>query len=257
MSQSKLPLALRTYSVLPDNRSALERALELSLSQQLYAIPHLYPQLLDAWHTDIDVVPYLAAERQLPVWDVTDPEHVKRNLAGNAWQVRRLSGTRAGLKMALDSFDFLSEINPWHKQIPPAEPYSLEIIAWEKGNKPVNVDNAKKLLVYIDDIQSERDQVELSLMFGVETGLGLAGARAPTTNVKDTSGMAGLWPMPDANLSLSVAAAVPPSVNIQPLNLQAVVPVIKGYSQLGITAVAAHYSFTVSAVSAKAVLEGN
>ena len=254
MSQSKLPSALKTYSVLPDNRSALERALELSLSEQLYAVPHPYPQLLDAWQTNIDVLPYLAAERQLPVWDTADTEHVKRNLAGNAWQVRRLSGTRAGLNMALESFDFLSEIKPWYKQTPQAQPYSLEIVAWEKGNKPVNVANVKKLLAYIEDTQSERDQIELSLMFGVETGLGLAGARAPTTNIKDTCGEAGLWPMPDANLSLSVAAAVPPAVNIQPLNLQAVVPVIKGYGQLGITAVAAHYSFTVSAVSAKAVL---
>lgn len=106
MSQSTLPSALKTYSVLPDNRSALERALELSLTQQMYAVDHPYPQLLDAWHTSIDVVPYLAAERQLPVWDTADSEHVKRSLAGNAWQIRQLSGTRAGLNMALESFDF-------------------------------------------------------------------------------------------------------------------------------------------------------
>lgn len=254
MSQSKLPSALKAHSVLPDNRSSLERALELSLSQQLYAIDHPYPQLLDAQNTPLSVVPYLAQERQLPVWDTTDPEQIKRNLAGNAWQVRRLSGTRAGLKMALESFEFLSEIKPWYQMTPQGTPYSLEIVAWEKGNKPVNVDNALKLLAYIEDTQSERDQIELSLMFGVETSMGMAGARAPATNVTETAGQASLWPMPDANFNFAVAAAVPPAVNVQPLNLLAEVPVIAGYAPLGLTAIAAHYSFTVSPVNARAEL---
>ena len=254
MSQSKLPSALKTYSVLPDNKSALERSLELSLSQQLYAVPHHYPQLLDASKTRIDVVPYLAAERQLPVWDATDSEQVKRNLAGNGWKIRKLSGTKAGLKLALNSFEFESTVTPWHQMEPIGIPYQIEIVAWEKGNKPVDVANVKKLLAYIEETQSERDQVELSLMFGVETSLGLAGARAPSINVKAASGEASLWPMPDASLSLSVAAAIPPAVNIQPLKLQAVVPVITGFSHIGMTAVAGHYSLTVSAVSAKASL---
>ncbi|NRD72691.1 phage tail protein I [Shewanella sp. VB17] len=254
MSQSTLPSALKTYSVLPDNRSALERALELSLTQQMYAVDHPYPQLLDAWHTSIDVVPYLAAERQLPVWDTADSEHVKRSLAGNAWQIRQLSGTRAGLNMALESFDFLSEIKPWYQQTPQGQPYSLEVIAWEKGNKPVNVANVKKLQAYIADTQSERDKIELSLMFGVETSLRLTGSGAPSTNIKNTHGEAGLWPMPSAKVFLSVAAAVPPAINIHPLNLQAAVPIITGYGQVGMTAVAAHYSVTASSVSAIAVL---
>jgi len=254
LSQSKLPSALKTYSVLPDNKSSLERGLELSLSQQLYAVSNPYPQLLDAQNTSIDVVPYIAAERQLPVWDTLGPEHIKRNLAGNAWKIRRLSGTRAGLNMALESFDFMSEITPWHQQVPQGEPYSLDIVAWEKGNKPVNVENAIKLLAYIEDTKSERDNIELSLMFGVETGLGMAGARAPATNINDTSGEADLWPMPDANMFLSVAGAVPPAVNVQPMNLLAVIPVISGYAEFGTMAVAAHYSVTISAVNAKAIL---
>ncbi|MDW2121614.1 phage tail protein I [Vibrio sp. 2026] len=254
MSQSKLPSALKTYSVLPDNRSALERALELSLSQQLYSVDNPYPNLLDAWHTPIEVVPYLAAERQLPVWDTSDPDHIKRNLAGNAWQVRRLSGTRAGLQMALESFDFLSEIKPWYQQEPQGQPYSLEIVAWEKGNKPVNVANVKKLLAYIEDTQSERDQIELSLMFGVETSMGMAGARAPVTNVKETDGQASLWPMPDASMSFAMAGAVPPAVNVSPMDAKAVIPVIAGYGQMNITGYAAHYSVTVSAINARATL---
>lgn len=254
MSQSTLPSALKTYSVLPDNRSALERGLELALSEELYAVPQPYPQLLDARYTQPNMLPYLAAERQLPVWDSADADHIKRNLTGNAWQVRRLSGTRAGLKMALESLDFLSEITPWYKQVPQAAPYNLAVLAWEKGNKPVNVANVHKLMAYIADSKSERDVIELSLMFGVETQLGLAGARAPATNVKETHGAAGLWPMPNATVSLAIAGGALPGINIQPLNLLAITPIVSGYAQLGITAIAGHYSITVSAVNASAVI---
>ncbi|WP_330149509.1 phage tail protein I [Shewanella xiamenensis] len=254
MSQSTLPSALKTYSVLPDNRSALERGLELALSEELYAVPQPYPQLLDARYTQPNMLPYLAAERQLPVWDSADPEYIKRNLTGNAWQVRRLSGTRAGLKMALESLDFLSEITPWYQQVPQAAPYNLAVLAWEKGNKPVNVANVHRLLAYINDSKSERDVIELSLMFGVETQLGLAGAIAPATNVTESNCTAGLWPMPNATVSLAIGGGALPGINIKPLSLLAITPVVSGYAQLGITTVAGHYSITVSAVNANAVI---
>ncbi|RBO82632.1 phage tail protein I [Marinomonas aquiplantarum] len=254
MSQSNLPSTLKTYSVLPDNRSSLERALELVLSEALYSINHPYPELLYAYKTQKEVVSNLAAEKQVPIWDTEDTEQVKRNLAGNAWKVRQLSGTKAGLALALESFEFLSEIKSWYQQVPKTEPYSLDIVAWEKGNKPVNVTNAKKLMAYIENTKSERDNIELSLMFGVETSLGLVGARAPSINVKEAQAGANLWPMPKASVSLSIAAAIPPAVTIQPLNLQAFIPVIKSYGQLGITASASHHSFTISPVHAKAII---
>lgn len=254
MSQSKLPSALKTYSVLPDNRSPLERALELALSETLYSIDHPYPELLDAQKAPKEAVSTLAAEKQVPIWDTEDTEQVKRNLAGNAWKIRQLSGTKAGLALALESFEFLSEIKSWYQQVPRREPYSLDIVAWERGNKPVNVANAKKLLAYIEDTKSERDNIELSLMFGVETSFGLAGARAPSISVKKAEAGANLWPMPRASVSLSFAAAIPPAVNIQPINLRAIVPVIKSYGRLGVAALADHYSLTISPVSAKAII---
>ncbi|MCF2827068.1 MULTISPECIES: phage tail protein I [unclassified Pseudoalteromonas] len=235
MSQSKSSSALKaltTYSVLPDNSSHLERGLELSLSRQLYAVDSIYPNLLNAWRTPLNVVPYLAAEKQLPVWDTADSEHVKRNLAGNAWQVRKLSGTRAGLKMALASFEFENEIKPWYQQTPVGEPYSLEIVAWERGNKPVNVENVHKLKAYLKEVQSERDKIELSLMFGVETSMGMAGARAPVTNYSETDCNARLWPMPEAHISVSVAGAITNQINVCPIRVSAKIPVVRTYGQL-------------------------
>ncbi|WP_059120935.1 phage tail protein I [Vibrio sp. MEBiC08052] len=254
MSQSKLPLTLKTYSVLPDNRSPLERSMELSFSQQIYAIDNPYPHLLDAQKTAMEIVPYLAAEFQLTVWETADTELVKRNLAGHAWQVRKMSGTRAGLKLALESFDFQSQIKPWYQQEPQGQPYSLEIVAWENGNKPVNVTNVKKLLAYIENTKSERDQIELSLMFGVETSMGITGAIAPVINTQETSGDAKLWPMPEAHVALSVCGATVPGMSINAVEASAVTPVIAGYSQIKVTGYAAHYNITVLTMNARATL---
>ena len=183
MSQSKLSSALKTYSVLPDNYSPLERALELSLNQQLANIKHPYPNLLDAFSSSMEVVPAIAAERLVPIWGVSDSDEVKRSLAGNAWQVRRLSGTREGLKLALDSLGFVGEIKPWYQTN--SEPYSFEVLAWAKGNAEVDTENLTKLLAYIDDIKSERDSYQIALIFGLESSLGFAGGLGRSVNVFD------------------------------------------------------------------------
>ncbi|MCG7551573.1 phage tail protein I [Pseudoalteromonas sp. Of7M-16] len=187
MSQSKLPLALKKYSVLPDNQSSLERAMEISLSAQVYGIDNPYPALLNAWSTPSVVVPYLAAEWQLPVWDAADPEHVKRNLAGNALNVRKLSGTRAGINLAMESFDYHCEFFPWHKQNPIGQPYSLEVIAWKKANKPVEPDKVNRLLDYIDEVKSERDNINVTFAFGVEAGIALSSAPERGITIFDDS----------------------------------------------------------------------
>jgi len=183
LSQSKLASALKTYSVLPDNYSPLERALELSLNQQLANIEHPYPNLLDAFSSSMDVVPAIAAERLVPIWDVNDSDEVKRNLAGNAWQVRKLSGTREGLKLALDSLGFIGEIKPWYQTN--SEPYSFEVLAWAKGNAEVNPENLTKLLAYIDDIKSERDNYQIALTFGLESSSCFSGALERSVNLFD------------------------------------------------------------------------
>ena len=254
MSQSKSTLSQTVYSVLPDNHSHLERALELSFSSALYSVDHLYPELLSAQNTPIAVVPYLAVEKQIAIWESDDSSQVKRDVTATAWKVRRLSGTQAGLKVALTAFGFESEINAWHQQIPPKTPYSLDIIAWEKGNKPVNVAHAKKLIAYIADTKSERDTVELSLVYGVETELGLAGALAPPVTVKESQSEASIWPMPDATVSLNVSGVIHPAINVQTVSMVAVIPTVHCYAELLTTSYAGYHGITVVPINVQAVI---
>lgn len=203
MSQSKLASALKTYSVLPDNYSPLERALELSFNQQFANIEHPYPNLLDAFSSSMDVVPAIAAERLVPIWDVSDSDEVKRNLAGNAWQIRKLAGTREGLKLALDSLGFIGEIKLWHQTN--SEPYSFEVLAWAKGNAEVDPKSLSKLLAYVDDIKSERDNYHVALTFGLESPFIFSGALDRSVSIFDDDLLGELAPVLELPISVYLA----------------------------------------------------
>jgi len=162
LTQSKLPSGLKTYSVLPDNRSPLERALELALSEALYSIDHSYPELLDAQKTRKEAIATLGIDRQVPVWDSTDAEQIKRNRAEHAWRNRQLSGTRAGFLKALDQMGFGSKITPWFTLSPVGSPYYFRIWVYATDRVLTPEINARidQLLI---EMKSERDTYELNL----------------------------------------------------------------------------------------------
>ncbi|WP_417526930.1 phage tail protein I [Marinomonas shanghaiensis] len=183
MSQSKLPSTLKTYSVLPDNRSPLERALELALSEALYSIDHPYPELLDAQKTRKEAISTLAAEKQVPIWDTEDTEQVKRNLAGNAWRIRKISGTKAGIVAGLNSLNFDGEVVSWFES--GSDPFTFKVIAWGRGGRPVIPENVPKVSDYINDIKSERDTFTVTLAFGLESTISVSGALSRSLNIDD------------------------------------------------------------------------
>jgi|OM-RGC.v1.010694482 phage tail protein, P2 protein I family len=250
LSQSTSTSSLHSYSVLPDNKSALERAIELALAEQLYQHASPFPGLLNAETTTNKLLPFLAHDAQVPIWDDDAPDELKRRLARDAWIVRRLAGTKKGIKTALESLGFKGEITPWYEQS--AEPYSLEIItAWEHGNNPVNVANAKKLLSYIDEAKSERDTVTLSLAYGVEQNMGLAGAIAPAVNFKSSSHEARLWEL-ETKTELALCGAAQVGTSINNLEIQAELSITNTSAALYLAAGA--YVYSIGSVEATAIL---
>jgi phage tail P2-like protein len=162
LSQSKLPSTLKTYSVLPDNRSPLERALELALSEALYSIDHPYPELLDAQKTRKEAISTLGIDRQVPVWDSTDTEQVKRNRSEQAWRNRQLSGTRAGFVKALEQMGFGADVTPWFKKSSELDPYYFQIWVYASDRVLTPEINARidQLLI---EMKSERDSYVMNL----------------------------------------------------------------------------------------------
>ena len=170
MNQSTLPSSLKTHSVLPDNRSPLERALELSLSQQLFSINHSYPVLLNPQKTPVSALPYLAADKQVAEWSPDDSEGDRRATADNQWRVFKLSGTVAGLRLALSGFNGETEIQPWHEY--GGQPYHLKAKVWVTA--PIDGETINRLSHRVNNAKSERDTVLLSVGAKTETKLNFA-----------------------------------------------------------------------------------
>lgn len=165
MKESTSTLLSNLTSVLPDNRSPIESSLEFSFNKEILAIETPFPHLLFAQQTPLNLVPFLAAEKQLPVWDDNDTEKVKRDTTKTAWLIRKKSGTPAGIKLAFESLDFDCSMTPWHQQTPLGEPYSFEVWAYARDTK-ITAEISIKMDELLQEIKSERDTYSLFLARG-------------------------------------------------------------------------------------------
>lgn len=195
------------YSLLPDNRSPLERGLELAFTQLLYDIENPYPALLNPRQTAKKTLPYLAQDRVVPEWDATAPESEQRQTVTNAWPVRRLAGTRKGLMLAMDSLEYDAEVTPWYQMSPRAQPYHFELVAWKRQSAPINRDVVHRMLDHLEDAKSERDTYELILAFGVETGMAMSSVPDRGVTVFDESYEGDISGSPAVSASFKTAGA--------------------------------------------------
>ncbi len=251
MTQSTSKSKPSSYTLLSNNASPLERALEHSISLHLDEIAPPFPNLRDATTTPAVALPYLAADKMLTYWKSDDSIAVKRAQVSKAQIERKYSGTKYGLREALDAIGYGCEINS-RDQNPELPAFTLDIVAWKNDSSPVNPELINQLLEKIDDIKSTRDTVELSLAFGVETEISLAGAKSPPTNVSYTDAPAVLWPMPEASASLGIAGGICPSITVNHLYADAtIIPVVPtATAQVG----AGSYSVSVAPISASATI---
>jgi phage tail P2-like protein len=220
LEQSTLPLSLNDFSVLPDNRSKLERGLELSFAQHVYGIIPPFPNLLDGNKTPVESLPYLALDRQVSEWREDYTEDIKRQLTDSSWRVKRLSGTVEGIRLALNTLNFDAIITPWHQQTPQGQPYNLDVVAFSQNNQSVDPQDALRIESYLNEVKSERDVINLALTFGVESFFSINMASAPPTNVVHLEQKAVLPPLDLVPIGLTLNTATAPVINVQHLTLK-------------------------------------
>ena len=240
------------YSLLPDNRSLLEKGLENAFSDLLYDIPSHYPALLDANKTPVSMLPYLAQERSVVGWNSDDTEQVKRQIITSAWEVRRLSGTRAGIRLSLQALDFESTITPWYQSDFEHSPYTLSVEAFHKDNHTISEADARRIISQITETKSCRDAISLSLVYRIETQFSSAAASALPVTVKATDSKASLWPMPKPKQTFGIAGAISRhSVSVTPMSVIAVVVPYDVDAQAA--TIGGSYSFSVLPINLRAI----
>lgn len=250
MSQSISESKLSSYSLLTDNASPLERALEHTLSKHLDQVAPPLPQLRNAHQTPESALPHLAADRMVTYWKKEDSVKIKRAQVANAQVERKKSGTKEGVGIALDAIGYGCEIKSRYES-PDLPPYTLDVVAWKTDSSPVNKDLINQLILKLDDIKSTRDTIELSLVFGVETEVALGGAKAPSTNVSYTDAPAVLWPMPNADVAFGIAGGACPPISVNHLTVKATV--IPDEPIASAAPAAGSYSLSVSPITARAI----
>lgn len=113
-----------TDSIQPDNRSALQVAIEQALDRMVADVDgHApLPQLFDGLATPVQFLPSLAIERGVADWSATDSEQAKRKTTAGALPLQSLSCTDTGLRRAVTDIGFSCTI----KRL---RPYVIEVSA--------------------------------------------------------------------------------------------------------------------------------
>jgi phage tail P2-like protein len=152
------------FSVLPDNASLLERGIEFAFKRLLYEIENPYPDLLNPSLTPAKMLPYLANDRGVTEWDTNADEFEKRCTVQSIWPIRRLSGTAAAIRYAVESLGMSVDIMPWYKT--GANPYTFYLNIYCDDVELTSELNTR-LDARVSEAFAERDQFSINLARGM------------------------------------------------------------------------------------------
>ena len=214
MSQSISESKPSSYSLLTDNASPLERALEHTLSKHLDQVAPPLPQLRNAHQTPESALPHLAADRMVTYWKKEDSVKIKRSQVASAQVERKKAGTKEGVRIALDAIGYGCQVNSRYES-PELPPFTLDVIAWQHSKGTVNSELIDQLIDKLNENKSTRDTIELSLSYGVFSSWGMTASIPPAVNITPVDGKASLWPQENHTSDLGMAMALGVAVTVK------------------------------------------
>ena len=106
-------------SLLPPNRTQLEKALEAVICQRTGVLdPDLIRKLWNPWECPIELLPWLAWALSVDVWDDNWAEATKRKLVANSVQLHRKKGTLWAINQALQNLSVNADMTEWWQTEP-------------------------------------------------------------------------------------------------------------------------------------------
>jgi phage tail P2-like protein len=113
-------------SILPNNATPLERALEQSTAR-VADVPTPIQELWNPATCPMELLPWLAWALSADRWDTDWSEDQKRQAVAQAIDLQRKKGTPAALDAVLASFDELLTMTEWHELNPRGVPHTFTI----------------------------------------------------------------------------------------------------------------------------------
>lgn len=143
-------------SAQPENRTAIEEALEFAWHNMLTKVEQPYPDLKQPLYTQDEFVSLLASERGVLDWQPSDDDQQRRETADKAFDIHRKAGTRYGLRDALLPLGVDAAVEKGDL------PYSITADG-QLSEQPITSETAQRIKVRVSSYKSERDVVTLTL----------------------------------------------------------------------------------------------
>ncbi|NGZ18025.1 hypothetical protein G6Z94_11810 [Vibrio aestuarianus] len=205
-------------TLLPDNRTTFERSYEEGV-KDLVKGEDVHQWISDPLKTKIELLDLMAKERGVNDWFFSDSEQAKRAITQASYSVHQLSGTHEGIKQALDAVDYTAQITHW-KQVEGGLPYTVHVMAWGNSHQTVTKERADRFIERLNHVKSEKDTIDLSLVFAVSQSFSMKAAASPSVSFNPTEAKMELWEL-DLTANAALAIGHTASVTVHPMSVKA------------------------------------
>lgn len=115
-------------SLLPPNSTQLERDLEQVIANAIDIEVHIQ-DLWDPYKCPFKLLPWLAWAYSVDHWEDSWPEHIKRDVVANSFEIHQHKGTPYALQRALDSLGIRTNMLEWWEANANGQPGTMKILA--------------------------------------------------------------------------------------------------------------------------------
>lgn len=238
-------------TLLPDNRTTFERSYEEGV-KGLVKGEDVHEWISDPLKTKVELLDLMAKERGVNDWFFSDSEQTKRAITQVSYSVHQKSGTHAGITQALNAVDYTAQITHW-KQVEGGLPYTVYVMAWGNSHQTVNKERADRLIERLNHVKSERDTIDLSLVFAMTQSFSMKAAGSPTVSFNPTKTKMELWEL-DLTASAALAIGHTASVTVHPMSVKAKLNQTELGARVAIGSVFSPQPFSVTHIYATARL---
>lgn len=152
---------MSSTSLLPDNATPLETALERTIVKMLGEIPSPFPALWRPDEAPAAQLPWLAEALGVTEWDSDASESEKRETLKSHWANQRQAGMKVALQRAVEPLGLGVNLKPWYEF--GGSPYSFQI-ELALGDYPLDSAVLSRAEERVQQVKSERDNYSVVIV---------------------------------------------------------------------------------------------